>query len=101
LSQEADERSPGGRVEEAILRREGFSARIAGCVRRRARFAVVLVSALAGAVLALPAGGQASSPSDVQLKVMTRNLYLGADLTPAIQATTSNGFIDANGQIVR
>jgi endonuclease/exonuclease/phosphatase family metal-dependent hydrolase len=83
------------------LRREGFFARTAGCVRPRARLAVVLVSALAGAVLALPAGAQASSPSDVQLKVMTRNLYLGADLTPAIQATTSNGFIDANGQIVR
>ena len=32
---------------------------------------------------------------------MTRNVYLGADLTPAIQAASTNDFVDANGQIVR
>lgn len=33
--------------------------------------------------------------------VMTRNLYLGADLTPAILAPTLPDFVAANGQILR
>ena len=32
---------------------------------------------------------------------MTRNLYLGADLTPAIASTSIGGFIEANGEILR
>ena len=33
--------------------------------------------------------------------VMSRNLYLGADLGPAIQSTSESGFFEANGGIIR
>src|SRR4051794_10923136 len=48
-------------------------------------------------VLAAPALAQAK-PATV--KVMTRNLYLGADLTPGVQATSLQGLADGAGQIL-
>src|SRR5436309_3377732 len=77
-------------------------ARTAGAGSRpRARIAVIaLLGAIGAAMVALPAGAQGDA-NKVNVKVMTRNLYLGADLTPAIQAATSNAFVDANGQIAR
>jgi len=81
---------------------EGLFARPVGAGSRlRARLVgIVLVSGIAAAVFAAPAGAQAEAPQ-TYVKVMTRNLYLGADLSPAINAATTNDFVDANGQIVR
>jgi hypothetical protein len=80
---------------------EGLFARPVGAGSRlRARLVgIALVGGIAAAVLALPAGAQAAN--DVNVRIMTRNLYLGADLSPAINAASTNDFVDANGQIVR
>jgi endonuclease/exonuclease/phosphatase family metal-dependent hydrolase len=56
------------------------------------------LSLLAG-LLASP--GEASRSRGTVVKVMTRNLYLGADLMPAIQSASANDFARANGQILR
>ena len=45
--------------------------------------------------------GQGNSGIGHVAKVMTRNLYLGANLTPAIEADTLPEFVAANGQILR
>lgn len=52
---------------------------------------------LALAVVALPAGADAKSS---RVSVMTRNLYLGADLTPGVQAANLQGLVDAAGTIL-
>jgi endonuclease/exonuclease/phosphatase family metal-dependent hydrolase len=49
--------------------------------------------------IALVAPAQAMAKHE--LGVMTRNVYLGADLTPALLAPTLPQFIAANGQILR
>ncbi len=71
----------------------------------RNRFVASALLALAGtAVLALPGAAQAkpkNKPRGADVSVMSRNLYLGADLGPAIEATGFNDFIGKNGQILR
>jgi endonuclease/exonuclease/phosphatase family metal-dependent hydrolase len=65
----------------------------------------LLVAALTG--LAFAGIAQAKGPNPKAkpkgkvVNVMTRNLYLGADLTPAIQSTSTEAFIEANGGILR
>jgi hypothetical protein len=80
------------------MSRKVFARPVGAGSALRARLAgIALLSAVAATLLALPAAAGAHD----EVKVMTRNLYLGADLTPAINASSSNEFIDANGQIVR
>jgi len=76
----------------------------AGVSRRRLRFAVPV---LVGALLLTPTTAQASR-GDLHgrhagqvVRVMTRNLYLGADLAPAIGAPSLAAFVDANGAVLR
>lgn len=53
---------------------------------RHGRLAALVAGAAAFIAVAGPAAAQADTPPG-QVKVMTRNLYLGADLTPALQAS--------------
>lgn len=70
--------------------------------KNRVVFALLAIFALT-AVMAGPAQAkQKHKPKKPNTaKVMTRNLYLGADLTAAINATSTDDFIDKNGQILR
>jgi endonuclease/exonuclease/phosphatase family metal-dependent hydrolase len=71
--------------------------RIFGSARRLALpvvAALLLTGLLAGSAEAKFGKGH-------QVNVMTRNLYLGADLAPAIAAKSTSEFVQANGKILR
>jgi hypothetical protein len=70
--------------------------------RGRARAAVgALVAAVAlTALIAAPAEAKAGKRS-VPVTVMTRNLFLGADLSPGLNASGFGEFVQANGAILR
>jgi endonuclease/exonuclease/phosphatase family metal-dependent hydrolase len=72
-------------------------------MQRTAPTRKVFLSLLAAAacLMAFAAVAQAKGPKGNVVNVMTRNLYLGADLTPAIQSPSTAAFIEANGGIVR
>jgi endonuclease/exonuclease/phosphatase family metal-dependent hydrolase len=57
---------------------------------------VITLCAFAGLLATAPLAE--AKPATV--KVMTRNLYLGADLTPGVQATSLQGLVTAAGQIL-
>ncbi|MCB0858835.1 MAG: endonuclease/exonuclease/phosphatase family protein [Solirubrobacterales bacterium] len=74
----------------------------AGRSRVIVAIALALIGALAFTAMAAhpaEAGKKKKKPNTV--KVMTRNLYLGADLGPAINSSGAADFISKNGQILR
>jgi len=86
--------------EESNLSNSVNDARRSG----RSRFVAAGLLALAGSLLvALPGVAQAKpkKPKGAEVSVMSRNLYLGADLGPAIGATSLADFVSKNGQILR
>lgn len=69
--------------------------------------APALIGAAIAALALLFAGPAAAKPKKVAkpqpttVKVMTRNIYLGANLEPAIEAKGTAAFVEATGQILR
>jgi hypothetical protein len=59
---------------------------------------LVLVLAIVGLTLPATAAG-ADGPAGPKVTVMTRNIFLGADLGPALNATTLDGAVDGGGVI--
>jgi endonuclease/exonuclease/phosphatase family metal-dependent hydrolase len=69
----------------------------------RSRVLILSLLALAMTALLAPAigtAGKKNKKKDPKVTVMTRNLYLGADLTPAIEAAGLPEAFDAAGEIV-
>jgi endonuclease/exonuclease/phosphatase family metal-dependent hydrolase len=68
--------------------------------RNRAGQVVLALLALVGATIGLAGTAQAKVKAG-EVRVMSRNLYLGADLSPAINSKSTDEFIEANGGIIR
>jgi hypothetical protein len=85
-----------------LLRHETSNARSASG-SGGSRKAGILLAAVALIALAIPAVADAKKKGKKggpKVTVMTRNVYLGADLTPAIEAENISTAIDAAGEIV-
>ena len=68
--------------------------------RNRAGKAALALLALVVATIGLAGTAQAKVKAG-EVRVMSRNLYLGADLSPAINSKSTDEFIEANGGIIR
>lgn len=64
-------------------------------------FALTMAAVAAATLFATTAEAKPKKPKGVEVTVMTRNLFLGADLTPGLTATGFGQFITANGGILR
>jgi endonuclease/exonuclease/phosphatase family metal-dependent hydrolase len=75
----------------------GFPVRM-----RIVRVGLLTLSALTTmSLLAAVAEAQSREGKAVQVELMTRNIFLGADLGPALRSTSFHPFIEANGGILR
>jgi endonuclease/exonuclease/phosphatase family metal-dependent hydrolase len=72
--------------------------RLAAPVLLGAALLAALVLVVAGSATAKP---KKAAPQPTEVKVMTRNVYLGADLTSAIEAKGVSAFVAATGEILR
>lgn len=68
--------------------------------RTTAGKALLALLALVVATMGFAGAAQAKGKG-TKVNVMTRNVYLGADLSPAINSTSTSEFIEANGAIIR
>lgn len=72
-------------------------------ILRYGRRPAILLSAIAVLALAIPVAAEAAKGGNQggpKVTVMTRNVFLGADLGPALDATTLDGAIDGAGVIL-
>ena len=72
-----------------------------GTGNRWLRIAVAVLAAVLVAGTFGAAAAQAKGKKSDRVRVMTRNVYLGADLGPGLAATTPQQFFEANGGILR
>ena len=70
-------------------------------IRRRGANSLLLALLAAAAVLLAVPAAQGATPKPANVSVMTRNLYLGADLTPGVQAASLQGLVTAAGVILK
>jgi Endonuclease/Exonuclease/phosphatase family len=76
-------------------------SRTASSRSRSTRVCLIGIAAI-GLFAALPSVAAANHANKgVKVDVMTRNIFLGADLGPALAAQGTNEFVEANGQILR
>jgi endonuclease/exonuclease/phosphatase family metal-dependent hydrolase len=68
--------------------------------RRGANSLLLALLAAAAALLAVPAA-EGATPKPPKASVMSRNVFLGGDLTPGVQASSLQGLVTAAGVILK